>query len=238
MNNSYEKTLEEDMAESRYDEKMVELVLADILKDWDFKQVGTDKEFYKKGDILAVDTEGKTHLLEVKTDSRWCGKKGTNNLFSEQYVRFYDDDKLRTRDGFMRDGEYSTIFWNNREMQRLLVCDFRRWKSVYTFANYGRTKVIHHPEYRIPSTSIGYLNPIETLKESGVLRGLIEYDFSNTYHNPKGVYAVSVKSFEEYDDKAEYWENRFKKEELEKVRAFEREKQWEKDWEEFCEAIA
>lgn len=182
------KGFKEDLAAAKPAERMVRLALESAYegKDVTFEDVSDEKECRYKGDIKVCLGNGKAQYIDVKDDGVWAR---SGNLLAEDMVWYCNSGK---QDGFMRHAKYNIVAYHSKKLSKILLIDFKKWKAEYKKPNNGWYKVIPHGGTQ---TTYGYLNPIEKMKELGVVMMEIDYSYSGTYENPSSVWIDNVKNY-------------------------------------------
>ena len=178
-----------DLAKAKPSERIVRMALEDALSDkgMEFKDVADEKICRYKGDIEVV-CNGKSSFIDVKDDGVW---HKTGNLLAEDQLSYYGGPRTS---GFMRHAKYNLVAYHSKKLQKILLIDFKGWQKVYKKPSYGYRKTIKHPT----QTTYGYLNPIQKLKDEGIVCFEIDYDYSGKYENPSHVECISIKRYGKY----------------------------------------
>ena len=128
-----------------------------------FQDVSNIKEYYYRGDILAVDKcTGREVAIEVKDDSRIAD---TRNILCEDEV-YYKSGCYSKRGNMHSNSDVYTIV--SKAEQRIYVIDFKALKANY---KRGEFKVIYHAQ----QDTYCYLLPLATLKRAGGLIAIVDY---------------------------------------------------------------
>lgn len=154
-----------DMNSAKAGERIVKEALIQLKPDYVFKDVSNDRYYYHKGDIRAIDKNGKETLIEVKQDSRIAE---TGNVLCEDMVYFNDSGY---KSGNMH-SDYEIYCVVSQTDTKIYVIDFSILKQIY---KKGRYKIIPHTE----QTTYCYLLPLTQIQECGGLLGTINYSEMN-----------------------------------------------------------
>ncbi len=152
-----------DLDEARKAEHFVcELLSSSYSNKYSFREVGSEREFYNKGDIEASAPNGEKFYIEVKKDSR-IGE--THNILCEEAV-YYKREGIEVKGNMYSDYEVYCIL--SESEQKIYFIDFKELRKIYRF---GRAREIEHPE----QITYCYLLPLSFLEKSGGLLGVINY---------------------------------------------------------------
>lgn len=127
-----------------------------------FVPIGDNPMYYYKGDILALDSEGKEIYIEVKNDSRIAD---TKNVLCEEEV-YYKRHDYYGRGNMDSDCDIYAVV--SEEQRKIYVIDFKVLKSNYRKGEY---KEIQHPQ----QTTYCYLLNINMIKKFGGLIDVVNY---------------------------------------------------------------
>lgn len=150
-----------DMENAKTGEHIVREAFTQLKPDYVFKDVSNDIYYYHKGDIRAIDKNGKETLIEVKQDSRIAE---TGNVLCEDMVYFNDSGY---KSGNMH-SDYEIYCVVSQTDTKIYVIDFSILKQIY---KKGRYKIIPHTE----QTTYCYLLPLTQIQECGGLLATIDY---------------------------------------------------------------
>lgn len=151
-----------DLAQARSAEDLVREVFASLTDEYTFIDVGSDRQYFKKGDIKAVDKNGKEIMIEVKNDSRIAE---THNLLCEE-ENYYHATGEWIKGNFYSDYEIYCVV--SQQERKIYVMDFSILKANYKKGNF---KQIKHWE----QTCYVYLNPLANVRSWGAM--IAEVDF-------------------------------------------------------------
>lgn len=155
-------TFFKDLDEARKAEHFVCELLSSYSNKYSFREVGSEQEFYNKGDIEASAPNGEKIYIEVKNDSR-IGE--THNILCEEAV-YYKREGIKVKGNMYSDYEIYCIL--SESEQKIYFIDFKELRKIYRF---GRAREIEHPE----QITYCYLLPLSFLEKSGGLLGVINY---------------------------------------------------------------
>lgn len=124
----------DDLQRAKGAEEIVYNTFRNLTDDYAFVNVSDDREYYHKGDILALGENDKKVFIEVKDDSR-IGDTG--NVLCEERV-FYADG-YHTKGNMY--SEYQIYCVVSRKEQKIYVIDFKVLRQIY---KQGRFMEIHH----------------------------------------------------------------------------------------------
>ena len=128
------KEFYKDLAQAKNAEKLVRDVFSSLTFDYQFIDVSEQREYYKKGDIKAVDKDGKEIMIEVKNDSRIAE---THNVLCEEQVFYYDICDV-VKGNFYNDYEIYCVV--SQEERKIYVMDFSILKKYYKRFPYQEIK--------------------------------------------------------------------------------------------------
>ena len=94
-----------DLNNAKGAEKLVQEKLTNLTTDYKFIDVSNEREYFHKGDIKAINNNGKETMIEVKDDSRIAD---TGNILCEESVLFYNNYQ-RVQGNFYSDYEVYAI---------------------------------------------------------------------------------------------------------------------------------
>ena len=81
-----------DLENSKQAEQIARYCLSALTSDYTFTDVSNIRDYFYKGDIMAVDAHGSRTFIEVKQDSRI---HETGNVLCEEKVLFFDTGMRR-----------------------------------------------------------------------------------------------------------------------------------------------
>lgn len=81
-----------DLENSKEAEQMARVCLSALTSDYNFVDVSNIRDYFYKGDIMAIDAQGNRTFIEVKQDSRI---HETGNVLCEDKVLFFDTGMRR-----------------------------------------------------------------------------------------------------------------------------------------------
>lgn len=151
-----------DLEKARKAEDLVRDVFASMTDDYTFTTVGDQREYFHKGDILAVDANGNKHFIEVKDDS--CIGR-TQNVLCEEEV-FYNSIGDYLPGNMYSDYEIYCVV--SQDTRKIYVIDFKVLKRIY---HKGRYTDMPHKD----QTSFVYLVPVAMIKRENGLIAVIDY---------------------------------------------------------------
>lgn len=160
-----------DLGKAQIAEKMVVDVFSNLTQDYNFTWVGNAKEYYHKGDIIAIGKDGREIFIEVKNDSR-IGQ--TRNVLCEEMVDFFvpikDKPNYFTRQSKKGNmySDYEIYCVVSRVTNEIFIIDFKKLKEFY---KHGRYTIIHHDE----QDTYCYLVPLGVIEEQGALIATINF---------------------------------------------------------------
>lgn len=153
---------QKDLIEAHKAEQIVLDILSSLAPGYTFEDVSNDSKYYHKGDLKAVDGNGKEIMIEVKDDSRI---HQTQNILCEEENYFLEAGYFQ-KGNFYSDYEIYCVL--SQENRKLYVFDFSVLKSIY---KRGQFMEIKHPQ----NICYCYLLPIATAKKCGGLIREIDY---------------------------------------------------------------
>ena len=128
-----------------------------------FQWVGSNPEYYYKGDIKAIDNAtGEVVFFEIKNDSRI---HETQNILCEEEVYYKDNDYLG-KGNMSADGDYYCII--SFAAKKIYILDYKKLKQIYKKGEY---KVINHPA----QTTYCYLLELCRASQWGALLDIINF---------------------------------------------------------------
>lgn len=151
-----------DLNKAKAAEELVYNILCEKSKDYNFKWVGDQREYFYKGDILAIAQDGREIGIEVKNDSR-IGE--TRNVLCE-YKVFYWDSGTYGKGNMESDYDiYCIVSASTRE---IFIIDFHKLKEIYTK---GFRKVIPH----VDQDTYCYLLPLSIVEKYNALITTLQF---------------------------------------------------------------
>lgn len=151
-----------DLAKARKAEVLVRDVFASLSDKYTFTTVGDQREYFHKGDIIAVDASGNEHFIEVKDDS--CIGR-THNVLCEEEV-FYDSIGDFLPGNMYSDYEIYCVV--SQSTQKIYVIDFKTLKRIY---HKGKYAAMEHRD----QTTYCYLVPLAMIQREGGMIAEIDY---------------------------------------------------------------
>lgn len=146
-----------DLEKAREAEKFIYELFSQMSDDYNFENVGDQREYFHKGDIKAIHKEsGREIFIEVKDDSRI---HVTKNILCEEEIYFKDNDYWEK--GCMH-SEYDIYVVISRESRQVYVIDFKKLRKFYKD---GEFKVMDHAS----QTNYCYLYPLGDAAARGAL---------------------------------------------------------------------
>lgn len=151
-----------DLNNARTAEQLVLDVFSELTEEYTFTNVGDQREYFKRGDIKAVDKNGNEIMIEVKNDSRI---HETGNVLCEEENYFFDSGSYV--DGNFH-SNYEIYCVVSQAERKIYVMDFKVLQANY---KKGEFKAIHHPE----QISYCYMLPLYIVKRYGGLIAEVSY---------------------------------------------------------------
>ena len=151
-----------DLSAARSAEQIVLDTFSSLTTDFTFYDVGSQREYFHKGDIKAVAADGREIFIEVKNDSRIAD---TQNLLCEEENYYYATGELR-KGNFYSDYEIYCVV--SQEERKIYVMDFSKLKAHYKS---GRYKEMYHAE----QISCFYLCSLDDVKAWGAMIAEVNY---------------------------------------------------------------
>lgn len=152
----------EDLREAQKAEQLVLETLQERAPQLTFLAVGTDREYFHKGDIKVVANNGKENFIEVKNDSVIYK---TGNILLEDEV-YYKDNDWYGKGNLHSDYEYYAIV--SEQERRIYILDFSILREA---SHLGEYKVIEHPS----QITYCYLLPLGIAKAKGAVITTLNY---------------------------------------------------------------
>ena len=155
------KSFYADLEAAKTAERLVLNVFSSLTSAYNFKDVSNDRAYWKKGDILAIDANGREIGIEVKQDSRIAQ---TNNVLCEEKVLFFDSGMA---EGNMQ-SNYNIYCVVSPQARKIWCFDFNIMKQHYKIGRY--IKIPHEEQI-----TFAYLVSIAQFDELGALIAIIDY---------------------------------------------------------------
>lgn len=156
------KQFQKDLQEAKKAEQLVLNTLAALTDEYKFEYVADDKEFYHKGDILAIDASGNKTFIEVKNDGTIYK---TGNVLCEE-ENYFKGGNYYAKGNIHSDYEIYCIV--SQEERKIYVIDFKVLKAHYKQGDYAQKN-------HIDQISYFYLLPLGRVKQYGGLLHTIKY---------------------------------------------------------------
>lgn len=150
-----------DLENAKAAEELVCNTLSSLAPGMKFKQVGDQREYFHKGDIIAYG-EDRMYFIEVKDDSRIAD---TGRVLCEERVYFKEGGYFVK--GFMY-SDYDIFCVVSQPERKMYFIDFKVLQQIYKKGDY---KEIHHPQ----QYSECYLLELCRIKQAGGLIKVLEY---------------------------------------------------------------
>ena len=152
-----------DLRAARGAELLVKEVLSQLTDAYTFEDVSNKREYFYKGDILAIErATGKRVFIEVKDDS--CIAR-TRNVLCEENVLYYDTNTIEKGNMGANYDIYCVV---SQQERKIYVIDFATLQRNYKKGIY---KVIPHPT----QTTYCYLCSLHQVAEWGAGICTIDY---------------------------------------------------------------
>lgn len=151
-----------DLAKAKKAEDLVKEVFTSLTSDYKFIDVGDQREYFHRGDIKAVDSNGREIMIEVKDDSRIAE---TNRVLCEEEI-FYKESGYFKKGNFYSDYEIYCVV--SQERRKIYVMDFSILKKHYKS---GEHKVIRH----IDQDTYCYLCALAQVRKWGAMIAELDY---------------------------------------------------------------
>lgn len=151
-----------DLAQAKKAEDLVREVFASLTDKYTFIDVGSQREYFKKGDIKAIAADGREIFIEVKDDSRIAE---TQNLLCEEECYYYFSGDW-AKGNFYSDYQIYCVV--SKAEQKIYVMDFNVLKKHYKS---GRFKQIKHSE----QITYCYLCPLDEVRSWGAMIAEVNY---------------------------------------------------------------
>lgn len=153
---------DKDLKRGRAAEHLVCEVFSSLDDTHTFKEVGAERLFYYKGDIIATNKAGKPTYIEVKADSRIAD---TGNVLCEEEVYFKKQDYYSRGNMDSNCDIYVVV---SEEQRKIYVMDFKCLRDNY---RKGRYAEIEHKQ----QITYCYLLSLSELKKLGGLISVVNY---------------------------------------------------------------
>ena len=151
-----------DLAKARKAEDLVREVFSSLTNDYKFYDVGSQMEYFHKGDIKATAADGREIFIEVKNDSRIAD---TGNLLCEE-ANYYFATGEEIEGNFYSDYQIYCVV--SAAERKIYVMDFSILKKHYKS---GYFKQINHRE----QICYCYLCPLGWIRAWGAMIAEVEY---------------------------------------------------------------
>lgn len=151
-----------DLAQAQGAEVLVLEELSKRTNDYKFEHVGTNRDYFYKGDIKVVANSGEQIFVEVKNDSVIAK---TGNILCEEEVYYKETDWYGK--GNMQ-SDYDIYAIVSEAERRIYLLDFKILKASYRAGEY---KVIEHPS----QITYCYLLPLGVAKKVGAVITTLNY---------------------------------------------------------------
>ena len=153
-----------DLKDAERVEELALKIFQDRTDQYELVGVHNERQYFKRGDIIARDKEGREFFLEIKGDKR-IGDTG--NIFCEEENFWYDSGAF-TKGNFYNDYQYYCVV--SESTRRVYILDFAILRKHYNKPGHSFIKVSHND-----NDSYGYLYPLAEAKAHGALITTIEY---------------------------------------------------------------
>ena len=151
-----------DLAQAHKAETLVQRVFAGLTKEYKFYDVSSEREYFNKGDIIAIGADGRKVFIEVKNDSRIAQ---TQNLLCEEENYFYNPGEWKKGNFY---SDYQIYCVHSAQDQKIYVMDFAKLKAHYKS---GKFKCIKH----FDQDCYCYLCPLDDVRAWGAMIAEVEY---------------------------------------------------------------
>lgn len=152
-----------DLEKARGAEALVAQILKQRNPEFQVIEVGDNRQYFHKGDILVITPTGEQHFFEVKDDS--CIWK-TGNVLCEDCVYYHNSDCYIDGNMYSDYEIYTVVNQNDRV---IYFIDFKKLQKIYR--KYGTYKEIAHSQ----QTTFAYLLDLYDIKRNGALIQEIKY---------------------------------------------------------------
>ena len=153
-----------DLQNAQRVEQMALEVFQGLTHDYTFINVSDNKDYYHRGDIIAVAADGRQIYLEIKGDTRIAE---TGNVFCEEENFWYQEGRFTKGNMY---SDYQIYCVVSEAARKIWVMDFRVIKDNYNKHNHRFVKVSHRD-----NDSYGYLLPLLEVKSKGGLIAELDY---------------------------------------------------------------
>ena len=151
-----------DLAQAQKVEQLALDVFASLTDSYTFYNVSGEREYFHKGDLIAIGADGRKVFLEIKDDSR-IGE--THNLLCEEQLYFHERNEWRKGNFY---SDYQIYCVVSQDLRKIYIMDFAKLKAHYKS---GKWKQIKHEE----QTTYCYLCSLEDVRSWGAMIAEIEY---------------------------------------------------------------
>lgn len=152
-----------DLAQAKRVEKKALDTFQELTQEYTFIDVSDEKEYYHKGDIKAINKDGKEIMLEIKGDSRI---HETGNVFCEEQNFWYESGTFTKGNMY---SDYQIYCVVSEQAQKIAVIDFNILRKNYAAAHHSFKKISHKD-----NDSYGYLFPLKEIKALGGLIAIVD----------------------------------------------------------------
>ncbi len=156
------KNFYRDLNKARSAEKLVKDVFSQLTDNYDFEEVGNNRAYFHKGDIIATGKDGRKIMIEVKDDGV-IYKSG--NVLCEEEV-YYDEIQDYIKGNMYSDYQIYCVV--SQPERAIYVIDFNKLRENYKKGEYKEIK--HYDQ-----TSICYLCNLAQVKQWGALIKKVKY---------------------------------------------------------------
>lgn len=151
-----------DLQLARGAEDIVRETFSSLTDEFTFYDVGSQREYFHRGDIKAVAADGREVFIEVKCDSCIAS---THNLLCEEAVYYYSTGET-VKGNFYSDYQIYCVV--SQAERKIYVMDFAKLKTHYKS---GKYRDIYHAE-QITSC---FLCPLDDVRAWGAMIAEVEY---------------------------------------------------------------
>ena len=151
-----------DLEKAHFAENLLQKVFSSLSCKYNFKNVSEERNYFYKGDILAIDSNGREVGIEVKDDSRIAE---TRNILCEDKVWYNESGSFGK--GNMQ-SDYDIYCVVSQVENKIYVIDFKRLQKYYKCGTY---KEIPHAD----QTTCCYLCSLGEVKDWGALIAVVDY---------------------------------------------------------------
>ena len=150
-------------AAKKVEQKALE-VFQGLTADYRLIDVSDNKQYYHKGDLMAIGADGTQYMLEIKADSRI---HETGNVLCEE-ENFWYDSGTYSKGNMYSDYQYYCVV--SEAARKIYVIDFKVLQDNYKKANHRFIKIPHND-----NDCYCYLFPIGELKQLGGIITVVEF---------------------------------------------------------------